>query len=176
MKIRLTAVLAVTALGILAASTALGVPQATAGAARASSAGTFIRTYLHLTMSRQYAKLWSQLHPAQQAFVSRDRFIDCENQRDEALGFALKLVKFKVIRTHQEKILIPGTQQTTQSTAVKFKYTARTGDVVPITDDSHAVRVNGVWKVDDFEAGLCVQGRSMPDLMDGAGVVRGELG
>jgi hypothetical protein len=126
----------------------LGVQQASAGEAQASSAGTFIRTVLHLRTSRQYARLYSSLHPAQQEFVGRAMFIDCENQRDEALGLALKLTGFNVVKTYQEKILIPGTQQTAQSTAVKYKYRVRAGDqgVVTITDSSHAVRVNGLWK------------------------------
>ena len=139
--------LAIVALA-LAATSALGAPPRPTAGARASSAGTFIRTVLHLRMSRRYAHLYSKLHPAQQVFISRDRFIDCENQRDEAFGLTVKLIAFTVIRSYEQKILIPGTQQTARSIAVKYKYTVRTGggSTFPITDDSHAVRVNGVWK------------------------------
>ncbi len=132
----------------LAATSALGAPPQPTPGAHASSADTFIRTELHLRMSRRYAHLYSKLHPAQQVFISRDRFIDCENQRDEAYGLTVKLIAFKVIRSYEQTILIPGTRQTAQSTAVKYKYTVRTGggSTFSITDDSHAVLVNGFWK------------------------------
>jgi hypothetical protein len=131
----------------LAAASASGAPRLAAGGAQASSAGTFMRTVLALRASRQYAKLWGKLHPAQQVFVSRREFIDCEKRKDEALGVALKLVAFKVLGTVREKVRIPGTQQTVQSTDVRYRYTMRSVDetIGPITDSSHAVRVNGRW-------------------------------
>jgi hypothetical protein len=147
----------------LGATSALGAPGSTE-VASASPAATFIRAELHLRMSRRYAHLYSKLHPAQQAFISRDTFIDCERQRDEAYGLTVKLIAFKVIRSYEQKILIPGTQQIAQSTGVKYKYTVRTGggSVFSITDDSHAVRVNGFWKwlvtskdADAYKAGRC---------------------
>ena len=131
----------------LAAPSASGAPRVVARDAQASSAGTFLRTVLHLRASKQYAKLWSKLHPAQQVFVSRNEFIGCEKQKDAALGVALKLVGFKVLRTLREKVRIPGTQQTAQSTDVRYRYTMRSVNetIGPITDSSHAVRVNGRW-------------------------------
>jgi type II secretory pathway pseudopilin PulG len=130
-----------------AAPSASGTPRVAAVHAQASSAGTFIRTVLHLRASRQYAKLWSKLHPAQQVFVSRGRFIACEKQMDEALGVALNLVRFQVLRTNRENIRIPGTQQTRRSINVRYRYTMRAADetIGPITDNSHAVPVNGRW-------------------------------
>jgi hypothetical protein len=139
--------LAIVALA-LAATSAPGAPPRQVAGARASSAGTFIRTVLHLRMSRRYAHLYTKLHPAQQVFISRARFIDCENQRDEAYGLTVKLIAFKAIRSVEQRILIPGTHQTAQSIAVKYKYTVRTGggSTFSITDDSHVIRVNGLWK------------------------------
>lgn len=139
--------LAVVALA-LAAPTALGAPPQPTAGARASSAGTFVRTVLHLRMSRRYAHLYTKLHPAQQAFISRDRFIHCENQRDRAYGLTVKLIAFKVIRSSEEAFLIPGTQETTPSTSVKYRYTVRTGGggTISVTDNSHAARVSGLWK------------------------------
>lgn len=130
-----------------AVPSASGAPRAAAVPAQTSSAGTFIRTVLSLRASRQYAKLWSKLHPAQQEFVSRNRFIDCERQKDQALGVALKLVRFKVLGTNREQVRIPGTQQTGRSTDVRYHYTMRAADetIGPITDSSHAVPVNGRW-------------------------------
>jgi hypothetical protein len=131
----------------LATPSASGTPPVAPGDAQASSAGTFMRTVLHLRASKQYAKLWGKLHPAQHVFVSRGKFIECEKQKDAALGVALKLVGFKVVRTLREKIRIPGTQQTAQSTDVTYHYTMRSADenIGPITDSSHAVRVTGRW-------------------------------
>ena len=99
-------------------------------------------------MSRRYAHLYSKLHPAQRAFISRDRFIACENHRDTAYGLTVKLVAFRLIRSLEQTILIPGTRQRVESTAAKYKYTVRTagGSTFSITDDSHAIRVNGLWK------------------------------
>lgn len=130
-----------------AAPSASGTPGVAAAHAQTSSAGTFIRNVLDLRASRQYAKLWSKLHLAQQVFVSRDEFIACERQKDEALGVALNLVRFQVLRTNREKIRIPGTQQTRWSTNVRYRYTMRAADetIGPITDNSHAVTVNGRW-------------------------------
>jgi hypothetical protein len=148
-RVRLVTLLALAIVALaLAATSAPGAPPQQAAGARASSAATFIRTVLHLRMSKRYGHLYTKLHPGQQAFISRARFIDCENQRDEAYGLTVKLIAFEVIRAFEQTILIPGTQQTVHSIAVKYKYTVRTagGSTFSITDDSHAVRVNGFWK------------------------------
>lgn len=155
--------LAVVALA-LSASTLGAPPSRPTAGARASSASTFIKNVLHLRMSRRYAHLYSKLHPAQQVFISEDRFVHCENQRDKAYGLTVKLIAFKVIRSHEQTFLIPGTQQMARSIAVKYEYTVRTagGSVFSITDDSHAVRVNGLWKwfvtrkdANAYNAGRC---------------------
>jgi hypothetical protein len=132
----------------VAASSASGAGRVPASDAQASSAGTFVRNVLQLRVSRQYGRLWSRLHPTQKVFVIKSRFVACEKRKDAALGAVLRLIAFNVLRTYPEKILIPGTQQTTQSTGVRYRYTMRTtGDenVGPITDSSHAVRLNGRW-------------------------------
>ncbi len=131
----------------MAASSASGAGRVPAGEAQASSAGTFVRNVLQLRVSRQYARLWSRLHPTQKVFVNKKRFIACEKRKDAALGAVLKLVAFTVLRTYPERILIPGTKQTTSSTGVRYRYRMRAGteDVGPITDSSHAVRVNARW-------------------------------
>ena len=133
----------------LAASPASGAGGAPASDAHTTSAGTFVRNVLQLRVSRQYVRLWSRLHPTQKVFVTKKRFVACEKRKDSALGAVLKLVAFTVLQTYPEKILIPGTKQTTQSTGVRFRYRMKvrtgTADVGPITDSSHAVRVNGRW-------------------------------
>ena len=147
-RARLLIVLALVGVAIAqAAPSTSGAPRVAGVRAQASSAGTFIRNVLDLRASRQYAKLWSKLHPAQQVFVSRGRFIACEKQKDEALGVALNLVRFQVLRTNRENIRIPGTQQTRRSTNVRYRYTMRAADetIGPITDNSHGVLVNGRW-------------------------------
>ena len=154
----------------LAATSALGAPPQPTRGAHASSADTFIRTELHLRMSRRYAHLYSKLHPAQQAFISRDKFIDCENQRDEAYGLTVKLIAFKVIRSYEQTILIPGTRQTAQSTAVKYKYTVRDRRREHFFDYrrfARCPRERILEVVGHFEGRPCVQGRPMPDYVTG---------
>ena len=155
--------LALIALALVATSAHGARPRPATGA-NAVSAGAFIRTVLDLRMSRRYAHLYSKLHPAQQAFISRDQFIACENHRDEAYGLTVKLVAFKLIKSFEQTIFIPGTRQRVESTAAKYKYTVRTagGSTFSITDDSHAVRVNGLWKwlvtkkdASAYKAGRC---------------------
>ena len=144
------------------ASPAARVP---AGEAQASSAGTFVRNVLQLRVSRQYARLWSRLHPTQKVFVKKKRFVACEKRKDAALGAVHKLVAFTVLRTYPERILIPGTKQPTRSTGVRYRYRLKAGneDVGPITDSSHAVRVNARWTwlvspkdAAAYKAGRCV--------------------
>ena len=149
----------------MAASSASGDEGVPVREAQASSAGTFVRNVLQLRVSRQYARLWSRLHPTQKVFVSKKRFIACEKRKDAALGAVLKLVVFMVLRTYPEKILIPGTKHISQSTGVRFRYSMRTidnEDVGPITDSSHAVRLNGRWTwlvspkdASAYKAGAC---------------------
>ena len=144
------------------ASPAARVP---AGEAQASPAGTFVRSVLQLRVSRQYARLWSRLHPTQKVFVNKKRFVACEKRKDAALGAVHKLVAFTVLRTYPERILIPGTKQPTRSTGVRYRYRLKAGneDVGPITDSSHAVRVNARWTwlvspkdAAAYKAGRCV--------------------
>ena len=148
-RARLYSALGVVGVAIaIAASSASGAEGVPARESQASSAGTFVRNVLQLRVSRQYARLWSRLHPTQKVFVTKKRFVACEKRKDAALGAVLKLVAFTVLRTYPEKILIPGTKQTTQSTGVRYRYSMRTTDnetVGPITDSSHAVRLNGRW-------------------------------
>ena len=155
--------LAVVALA-LAASTAVGAPPRSTAGMRAQSAAKFVRTVLHLRMSRRYEHLYTKLHPAQQAFISRDSFVNCEHQRDAAYGLTVKLIAFKLIRSSEETFVIPGTQQTTPSTSVKYRYTVQTGGggTISVTDDSHAARANGLWKwfvtprdANAYKAGRC---------------------
>jgi hypothetical protein len=149
---------------VLAAPPAPGATRSQAREAQSPPAGAFVRNVLHLRTTRHYASLWSKLHPAQKAFITKGEFIACEKKKDAALGAALRLIAFTVIRSHRETIRIPGTQQTTRSTNVRYRYTLTTGEerVGPITDSSHAVRVNGRWTwlvspkdASAYKAGTC---------------------
>ena len=119
------------------------------GQLRSSSAGSFVKSFLVLRTSGQFGALYRSLHPAQQAFVSRDKFIDCENQNEDASTLGrLKVLGFRVLKTYQEKITVPGTSVVAPTTVVKFEATVRASAVgtATYTERSHAARVNGQWK------------------------------
>jgi len=83
----------------------------------------------------QSGRLWDELLPADQAVVTRARYMECE--RNE--GWDLK--KIKVIETYDDTIAI-GTKSV-PSTAVTLRVTSADGVT---TATMHTVSVNGKWR------------------------------
>lgn len=105
----------------------------TAGAQQ--SAGDFIRQVTTQFSLGQTGPLWDTLHPADQAVVTRARYMACHTSS----GFELQ--KFKVLQTYADTVDIAG--KATPSTAVSVRVTADDGVT---TATMHAVRVNGKWR------------------------------
>jgi hypothetical protein len=90
----------------------------------------------------QWGPEWDELHPAQQALVSRNHFIDCRDKLNKPT-----IDNVKILQTYQEDIAIPGTSLTVPSTAItaEIKYTRGLLSNTS-TDTSHEFNVDGVWR------------------------------
>jgi hypothetical protein len=85
----------------------------------APSASDFVKHVTTEFSRGQTGPLWDELHPAEQALVTKARFLACE--RNE--GFGLR--KIKVLDTYQETIDVAG--KATPSTAVTLQVTSDDG-------------------------------------------------
>jgi hypothetical protein len=108
-----------------------GSPAATGG----QSAAAFIRGVTTQFSLGQSGRLWDTLHPADQAVVSRTRYMACQSNS----GFDLK--KIKVLDSYADPIDIAG--KTTPATAVSVRTTADDGVT---TATVHAVLLQGKWR------------------------------
>ena len=106
-----------------------------AGAGSNKSAAVFIGQVTTQFSRGQSGRLWETLHPADQAVVSRARYVECQTNE----GFDLQ--KLKVLETYRETIDIAG--KATPSTAVSLRTTASDGTT---TATMHAVLLNGNWR------------------------------
>ena len=105
------------------------------GGSSTPSASDFVRRITTEFSRGQAGRLWDELHPAEQAVVTRTRFIEC--QKNE--GFGLR--KFKVLESYTETFDVAGTPA--QSTAVTVQVTSDDGIT---TATLHAVLVAGKWR------------------------------
>lgn len=127
MKPRALAVVCVAAGAILAAGCG--------GGSSATSASDFVQQVTREFSRGQAGRLWDELHPADQAIVTRSRFIACQTNE----GFRLR--KFKVLETYGEAVLVGG--KNTESTAVSVQVTSDDGTT---TATLHAVPFDGRWR------------------------------
>ena len=97
--------------------------------------GDFIRQVTTQFSLGQTGPLWDTLHPADQAIVTRARYMACHSSS----GFDLK--KFKVLQTYADTVDIAG--KATPSTAVSVRVTSDDGVT---TATMHAVKFNGKWR------------------------------
>lgn len=83
----------------------------------------------------QAGRLWDDLIPADQALVSRNRYVACQGNE----GFVLK--SMKVLDTYSEPVDVDGAPE--KSDAVSLQVTSDSGVT---TATMHAVSVNGRWR------------------------------
>jgi hypothetical protein len=122
--------------GLIAAVLAgCGSSQSSGTTAGQQSAADFIRQVTTQFSLGQTGPLWDTLHPADQAIVSRARYMACHTSS----GFDLQ--KFKVLQTYPDTVEIAG--KATPSTAVSVRATADEGVT---TATMHAVSLNGKWR------------------------------
>jgi len=128
---KLGAVLAAAALGVVVLSGCGGG----GGGGGSPSAGDFISQVTTQFSRGQAGPLWDTLHPADQAAVSRARYMVCQTNE----GFDLQ--KFKILDTYADTSVIAG--KATPSTAVTVQVTSDDGVTTATT---HAVRIKGAWR------------------------------
>ena len=119
----------------VAASAAVAAGCGGGGGASGPSASDFVKRVTQEFSRGQAGRLWDELHPAEQAVVTRARFIGCQQNE----GFRLR--KFKVLETYDETIDVAG--RSVPSTAVSVQVTSDDGIT---TATLHAVRVDGSWR------------------------------
>jgi hypothetical protein len=107
----------------------------TGTAGSGSSAADFIRLVTTQFSRGQTGPLWDTLIPADQAIVTRARYMECHTTS----GFDLQ--KFKVLQTYPDTVVVIG--KATPATAVSVRVTADDGVT---TATMHAVSVKGAWR------------------------------
>jgi len=105
------------------------------GAGGNQSASDFIRHVTTQFSLAQYGPLWGTLHPADQAIVTRSRYMACQS----AVGFELR--KLKVLDTYADTVYVAG--KATASTAVSIRATSDDGVT---TATMHAIKVGSGWR------------------------------
>jgi hypothetical protein len=105
------------------------------GGSKSESPSAFVRRVTQEFSRGQAGRLWDELHPADQAVVTRSRFITCQSNE----GFGLR--KFKVLETYSETIPVAG--KNAESTAVSVQVTSDDGIT---TATLHALPVGGAWR------------------------------
>lgn len=127
---RLAAPAVATAIVILASGCGSG-----GSASGTSSAAAFVRQVTTQFARGQSGRLWDSLHPADQAVVSRARYMACQSSE----GFEIQ--KFKTLETYADTIDVAG--RATRSTAVSVQVNSDDGVT---TATMHAVKVAGAWR------------------------------
>ena len=99
------------------------------------SAADFIRQVTTQFSRGQSGPLWDELHPSDQAIVTRARYMTCKS----STGFDLQ--KITVLATYADTVVVAG--KPTLSTAVSIRVTADDGTT---TATMHAITLNGAWR------------------------------
>lgn len=103
----------------------------------------------------QWGRQWEELHPAQQAFVPKDAFVQCSQKG------GLSIESLSILETFEERVAIPGTTVQADSVAITAQVKARIGQ---LKDDFkqtfHEFEVNGQWRwtisdPEPYKAGRC---------------------
>lgn len=99
------------------------------------SATNFVKR-ITLEFSRgQSGRLWDELHPADQAVVSRALFVKCEGNE----GFGLR--KIKVLDTYDDQTVVAGAARAAKAVTLRV-----TSDDGVTTATMHAISVAGKWR------------------------------
>lgn len=125
---------AVAAVALVAVAT-VGCGGGSGASGGTQSAADFIGRVTTQFSRGQSGRLWNTLLPADQAVVSRARYVACESNE----GFDLQ--KFDVLETYDETVDVDGAA--TPSTAVSVRAISDDGTT---TATMHAVSVNGKWR------------------------------
>jgi hypothetical protein len=121
-----------------------------------SGAEDALRQQFDYLSKGQYVRAYSRLHPAQQAVISEELYVQCAGQ----LG-TIEFSDIEIVEVFEEEVTIPGTSTRAASTAITARVTASQGsDSETITDTFHEFLVDGEWRfavadVSDYDADEC---------------------
>jgi hypothetical protein len=124
----------------------VAMPSASASTSPAPTSGESAESALRRQFDElnkgQFGKEWDELHPAQQAIISREHYIECG-----AKANLPTVDSADVIETYQEDVTIPGTSVKASSIALTVKLELSLGLLKnEATDTYHEVQVDGVWR------------------------------
>ncbi len=118
----------------LLAGLAAGCGGSSGGTTGQQSAATFVKQVTVQFSRGQSGRLWDELLPADQAIVTRARFVACQQNE----GWNLKSIK--VLETYDDPVDVGGKSLPAKAVTVRV-----TSDGVT-TATMHAVSVNGTWR------------------------------
>ncbi len=98
------------------------------------SASAFIQRVTTQFSRGQSERLWSELYPADQAIVSRSRYLACQGNE----GF--RLTGMKVLETYPESVDVAGAPEKAEAVTVQV-----TSDNGVTTATVHAVKAGSTW-------------------------------
>lgn len=136
---------------VLVAVVLLGAACSSGGAKPAASASTAttvteagaeaaLRLQVQQLSDGQFGLMYDTLHPAQQAVLSKDRFVACYRK----IAPAGTITDVKVKTHYSESVLIPGTSQHADSTAITTSF--KVGGGTASTATFHEFNVDGTWR------------------------------
>lgn len=113
---------------------------------------------LDMIDKQQWGREWDNLHPEQQKFVSRDKFVSCAKDDDSP-----SIDSVEVLDVDDDEMQIPGTGIRAASKAVTVHLTLRQTlrqDEGETWDTIHLFEVDGRWRwvlsnIESFKLGNC---------------------
>lgn len=121
---------------LILAATAAFLMACSGGGGDSESASDALVRQLGYASDGQVGRLWDELHPAQQAVVSRDTYMDCLGDS------AFNADRIRAVEEYDETISVPEVGRV-ESKAITVEM--RDGDSTD-TETFHEVRVDGAWR------------------------------
>lgn len=104
-----------------------------------------------------WGREWDSLHPEQQKYVERDKFISCTKGSDSA-----RVQGVDVLEVYDDEMVIPGTDVRSPSKAVnvKLKVTQKAFKTTDVQDTIQLFQVDGRWRwvlpnIEAYKSGSC---------------------
>jgi len=147
----------------VAALVVLVAVAAACGSASASpkeAVGVFMTRILREEINGQWAKQWSELHPAHQKLITRAQYVACSRQMGTNFGTGKEV--FRVLGVENDPIHVQGVpQRTSKLVTISFQSPGASA----LTYRLHAVDVSGRWAwilgnrfLAEVDKGRCLDG------------------
>jgi hypothetical protein len=130
------------ALAALLASVAAGCGGGGSSAAPAEGVGLFMTRILREEIKGQWARQWSELHPAHQRLITRAQYVACSREMQTNIATGAEV--FRVLDVQDDPIHLKGVPQRT-SKLITISFHQRGKASGGLTYRLHAVAVGGRW-------------------------------